>query len=80
MTCGVPRRWPVRRREPHPSECRGGDSDILSAETLERMRREKPDLQALTVAERGHAPLPDEPRVVEAIERFLARLVPLVPG
>jgi len=51
---------------------RGAHSDILSAATLQRMQREKPDLQALTVANRGHAPLLDEPECVAGIERFLA--------
>lgn len=60
---------------------RGGQSDILSAESLERMRRGKPDLEALTVPDRGHVPLRDEPEGgAEAIERFLARLVPSVPA
>jgi pimeloyl-ACP methyl ester carboxylesterase len=53
---------------------RGAESDLLSESTVQRMRREKPDLEALTVPERGHAPLLDEPGVVPAIDRFLARL------
>jgi hypothetical protein len=36
------------------------------------MQREKPGLEVLTVANRGHAPLLDEPGCVAAIERFLA--------
>ncbi len=51
---------------------RGGLSDILSAATLARMQREKPDLQALTIANRGHAPLLDEPESLAAIDAFLA--------
>jgi len=51
---------------------RGAGSDILSAATLERMQREKPDLRTLIVANRGHAPLLDEPECVAAIETFLA--------
>src|SRR5215469_165021 len=51
---------------------RGANSDVLSAATLERMRREKPDLAALTVADRGHPPLLDEPGCVAAIDAFLA--------
>ncbi|HXY76636.1 MAG TPA: alpha/beta hydrolase [Steroidobacteraceae bacterium] len=51
---------------------RGALSDILSAATLARMQREKPDLRTLTVANRGHAPLLDEPECVTAIEEFLA--------
>jgi pimeloyl-ACP methyl ester carboxylesterase len=51
---------------------RGAQSDILSAATLARMQREKPDLKVLTVANRGHAPLLDEPECVAAIDEFLA--------
>lgn len=52
---------------------RGAHSDILSAATLERMKREKPDLATVTVANRGHVPLLDEPECVQAIDEFLAR-------
>ena len=51
---------------------RGAQSDILSAATLARMQREKPDLKVLTVADRGHAPMLDEPECVAAIDEFLA--------
>jgi pimeloyl-ACP methyl ester carboxylesterase len=51
---------------------RGAHSDILSVTTLARMQREKPGLEVLTVTNRGHAPLLDEPGCVAAIERFLA--------
>jgi pimeloyl-ACP methyl ester carboxylesterase len=53
---------------------RGANSDILSAATLARMQREKPDLRVLTVAERGHPPLLDEPECVQAIDAFLPTL------
>jgi pimeloyl-ACP methyl ester carboxylesterase len=52
---------------------RGALSDLLSAATVERMLREKPDLEHLTVANRGHVPLLDEPECLEAIDRFLTR-------
>jgi pimeloyl-ACP methyl ester carboxylesterase len=51
---------------------RGAHSDVLSAATLQRMQRTKPDLEVLTVANRGHAPLLDEPECVAAIDAFLA--------
>ncbi len=51
---------------------RGAHSDILSTETVTRMAREKPDLCAVTVANRGHAPLLDEPECLSAIDEFLA--------
>jgi pimeloyl-ACP methyl ester carboxylesterase len=52
---------------------RGAMSDILSPATVERMALEKPDLQQLVVANRGHAPLLNEPACVAAIDDFLAR-------
>jgi len=53
---------------------RGATSDILSEATFERMGREKPDLRRVTVPNRGHVPLLDEPECVVAIDEFLARL------
>ncbi len=50
---------------------RGETSDILSPATVERMKREKPDLRLLTVPNRGHAPLLDEPECLAAIDEFL---------
>jgi pimeloyl-ACP methyl ester carboxylesterase len=52
---------------------RGATSDILSAATVDRMVREKPDLETLTVANRGHTPLLTEPECLTAIDGFLAR-------
>ncbi len=53
---------------------RGEHSDIVSAATLERMKREKPDLSTVIAKSRGHAPLLDEPECVQAIDEFLAAL------
>lgn len=52
---------------------RGGLSDLLSAATVARMAREKPELQHITVANRGHAPLLNEPECLAAIDAFVAR-------
>jgi len=52
---------------------RGALSDLLSAGTVERMAREKPDLRHITVANRGHAPLLDEPTCLQAIDAFVAQ-------
>lgn len=70
--------WPVFAKASGVSMLviRGELSDILSLETLERMQREKPDLEQLTVANRGHVPLLDEPEALPAIEHFLSRLRP----
>ena len=55
---------------------RGGNSDILSAETLAEMARRRPDMAHVTVTNRGHAPFLDEPAAVAAIDEFLARHAP----
>ena len=52
---------------------RGERSDILSAQTVDEMRRRMPSLRALTVADRGHAPTLNEPSARAAITDFLAR-------
>lgn len=56
----------------------GALSDVLTTDIVERMRAAKPDLQLVTVPDRGHAPLLDEPSVRAAIDQFLGRL--LEPG
>jgi pimeloyl-ACP methyl ester carboxylesterase len=52
---------------------RGAQSDILSAATVARMAREKPDLVHIEVADRGHTPLLNEPPCIAAIDAFVAR-------
>jgi pimeloyl-ACP methyl ester carboxylesterase len=51
---------------------RGGNSDLLSAETLDAMVERHPNLRTLTVPGQGHAPVLNEPETVEAIGSFLA--------
>jgi pimeloyl-ACP methyl ester carboxylesterase len=72
----APDLWPVfAALRPLPTlAIRGGLSDVLSGATFDRMAREKPDLERLTVSRRGHPPLLDEPECVAAIDDFLARL------
>jgi pimeloyl-ACP methyl ester carboxylesterase len=53
---------------------RGAHSDLLSTATFERMSREVPNMVAVTVANRGHAPQLDEPDSVRAIDAFLSSL------
>ncbi|MDI7775068.1 alpha/beta hydrolase [Asticcacaulis sp. EMRT-3] len=50
---------------------RGELSDLLSPQTFEAMQARHPDLQAVTVPGRGHAPMLDEPVAVAAIDGFL---------
>ncbi len=52
---------------------RGALSDLLSAETVARMAREKPNLEHITVANRGHTPLHNEPACLAAIDSFVVR-------
>ena len=51
---------------------RGELSDLLTAETMQRMALEKPDLVCVTVPERGHTPALDEPQSERALDDFLA--------
>ncbi|MDP8913522.1 MAG: alpha/beta hydrolase [Pseudomonadota bacterium] len=53
---------------------RGALSDLLSAETVERMKAENPALESVTVPNVGHAPTLEEPEAVEAIDKLLARI------
>ncbi|HEV7356979.1 MAG TPA: alpha/beta hydrolase [Steroidobacteraceae bacterium] len=53
---------------------RGAQSDILSTGTFAKMKAENPELEQLEVAQRGHAPLLDEPECVAAIDAFLAQV------
>jgi pimeloyl-ACP methyl ester carboxylesterase len=53
---------------------RGELSDVLSRDTMRRMKREKPDLLTLDVPNRGHVPLLNEPAVTAAIDRFVDEL------
>lgn len=53
---------------------RGETSDILSFETVLRMQATHAQLAAVTVPDRGHAPLLDEPVALRAITRFLEEL------
>ena len=70
----APNLWPLWRALAQVPilAIRGARSDVLSAATLARMQREKPDLKVLTVANRGHVPLLDEPECLGAIDQFLA--------
>lgn len=53
---------------------RGELSDVLAVSTVQRMQREKPDMDVVTVPNRGHAPQLDEKVSRKAIDQFLARL------
>lgn len=67
--------WPYfRALRPVPVlALRGALSDVLSAETFERMALAKPDLRRVTVPEAGHAPTLNEPEAAAAIDDFICR-------
>lgn len=50
---------------------RGQLSDILSAATVQRMKKELPDMAAVTVGKVGHSPTLAEPAALRAIKRLL---------
>jgi pimeloyl-ACP methyl ester carboxylesterase len=53
---------------------RGERSDLLSDETLARMKAEVPTMESVTVPRVGHAPTLEEPEARQAIARLLARV------
>lgn len=55
---------------------RGELSDILSAAVFAEMATRHPNLIAVTVPNRGHAPMLDEPVAISALDAFLDRLQP----
>jgi pimeloyl-ACP methyl ester carboxylesterase len=53
---------------------RGALSDIISPQILDAMAARHPNLTPITIANRGHAPMLDEPAAVAAIDAFLKSL------
>jgi pimeloyl-ACP methyl ester carboxylesterase len=52
---------------------RGAHSDILSAETAAEMRRRRPDMAFVELADRGHVPFLDEPGARAVIDSVLEK-------
>jgi len=50
---------------------RGELSELLSAETAQRMRTERPDMHFVNIPATGHCPTLEEPIAVAALDRFL---------
>jgi len=51
---------------------RGANSALLTPAILAQMAESRPDLQTVTIPNRGHAPFLDEPESIAAITQFLA--------
>jgi pimeloyl-ACP methyl ester carboxylesterase len=49
----------------------GAISDVLTGEIVRKMQHAQPHMQLVRVANRGHAPLLNEPEALEAIDGFL---------
>lgn len=52
---------------------RGGESDLLSARTLDAMAARRPQCAAVTVPGRGHPPILDEPESIASIDDWLKK-------
>ncbi len=72
----LPDLWPFfRSLRPLPVlALRGALSDILTADTFIRMKREHAGMIAVTVPDVGHVPMLDEPAAETAIDAFLSNL------
>jgi pimeloyl-ACP methyl ester carboxylesterase len=70
-----PDRWPLFDALAHVplAVVRGANSDLLSRETVARMKARRPDLIVAEVPDRGHVPFLDEPEAVAAVEGVLSR-------
>ena len=53
---------------------RGMNSDLLTAETVEKMRKRRRDLIVGEVPDRGHVPFLDEPEALAALASLVARV------
>ncbi|USG59825.1 alpha/beta hydrolase [Sneathiella marina] len=51
---------------------RGARSDVLSQEVFRKMQIENPEMQAITLENRGHVPLLDEPPLLKEMDQFIA--------
>lgn len=53
---------------------RGANSDLLSAETTEKMACRRPDMIKVDVPGRGHVPFLDEPEALDALQDWMQQI------
>lgn len=53
---------------------RGANSDLLSSETVNKMRDRRPDMTFADVPDRGHVPFLDEPEAIAGIRTLLLKV------
>ncbi len=72
----IPDLWPYFNSVRHIPMLvlRGEKSDILLAQTVERMVKCHPSIRAVTVPGAGHIPTLKEPEAIEAVDDFLASI------
>ncbi|MEX0971240.1 MAG: alpha/beta hydrolase [Paracoccaceae bacterium] len=71
----VPDLWPLFDLLPTPlAVIRGANSDLLTAETVARMKARRPGLITAEVRDRGHVPFLDEPESRAAIHAVLEQI------
>ncbi len=77
----VPDLWPQFLSLSHVPvlALRGANSDLLSAATLDEMRRRHPNLEAVTIKGQGHAPLLKDAPSIATIAEFLTRTDTMLP-
>ncbi|ESW60581.1 MAG: hydrolase [Rhodobacter sp. CACIA14H1] len=54
---------------------RGANSDLLTRETADEMRRRRPDMIFAEVPDRAHIPFLDEPESIDAVRAFLGQCI-----
>jgi pimeloyl-ACP methyl ester carboxylesterase len=71
----IPNIWPqfLAMKNIPVMAIRGATSDLFSAATLQEMQRRHPQLEALTIAGEGHAPMLKDVQSIGAIYDFLLR-------
>ena len=69
----MPTLWPQFHTLKHARlmVLRGEHSDLLTVDTVDAMRHDRPDMVSITVPGEGHAPLLRDEATIRAIEKFL---------